>query len=203
MKRAILHVVLIAGIVVLGYLVFHSVHKVTSFNSEEKFRIEKVAEKMKHIRTIQSAYKTKYDSYAPNWDTLMNFLKYDSLPVVLKTGNVPDSLSEQQALDEGLVTRDTSFLPAKDSLFHENRYTYELDELMLIPFSSHGNQKPDTFKMNAGMLKRSNIELPVFEVVAPKEAYLKGMNKELIARDDSKDLQVGSMKEASTDGNWE
>ncbi|MFO8087580.1 MAG: hypothetical protein R6T91_07225, partial [Bacteroidales bacterium] len=78
-----------------------------------------------------------------------------------------------------------------------------LTDQWFVPFSSHGNQKPDTFKMNAGMLKRSNIELPVFEVVAPKEAYLKGMNKELIARDDSKDLQVGSMKEASTDGNWE
>jgi hypothetical protein len=29
------------------------------------------------------------------------------------------------------------------------------------------------------------------------------MNEELIARDESIDMKVGSMEEASTDGNWE
>lgn len=204
MKRIILHVVLIAGIIVLAYLVYNSVHKVTSFNSEEKFRIDEVANKMKHIRSIQNAYKFKYERYAPTWDTLLSFIKEDSLPVVLKTGNVPDSLTEQDALDMGLITRDTTYMPVRDSLFKEGKYEYTMDQLVYIPFSTKGGEvKPDSFKINAGSINRGNIDVPVFEVIAPKESYLKGMNKELIARDDSYDLQLGSMEEATTDGNWE
>lgn len=204
MKRAILHVVLIAGIIVLAYLVYNSVHKVTSFNSEEKFRIDEVAQKMKHIRSIQNAYKFKYERYASTWDTLLTFIKEDSLPVVLKTGNVPDTLTEQDALEMGLITRDTTYMPVRDSLFKENKFKYTIDQLVYVPFSTKkGEVKPDSFKINAGAINRGNIDVPVFEVIAPKEAYLKGMNKELIARDDSYDLQLGSMEEATTDGNWE
>lgn len=204
MKRAILHVVLIAGILVLAYMVYNSIHKVTSFNSEEKFRKEVVGEKMKHIREIQSAYKAKYKRYSPTWDTLMTFLRKDSLPLVLKTGTVPDSLTEMKAIEMGLVTRDTSYMPAKDSLFFNKERKYELDELMLIPFSTNDGEVPaDTFKIDAGSLNRGNINVPVFEIVAPKQSYLKGLNEELIAREKSFDLKVGSMQEATTDGNWE
>lgn len=204
MKRAILHVVLIAGILVLAYMVYNSIHKVTSFNSEEKFRKEVVGEKMKHIREIQSAYKAKYKRYSPTWDTLMTFLRKDSLPLVLKTGTVPDSLTEMKAIEMGLVTRDTSYMPAKDSLFFNKERKYELDELMLIPFSTNEGEVPaDTFKIDAGSLNRGNINVPVFEIVAPKQSYLKGLNEELIAREKSFDLKVGSMQEATTDGNWE
>lgn len=204
MKRTILHIVLIAGILVLAYLVYNSVHQVTSFNNEEKYRKEVVVEKMKYIRDIQSAYKAKYKKYSSSWDTLMQFIREDSLPVVLKEGNVPDSLTEMQALEMGLVTRDTSFISAKDSLFHPDKHDYKMAQIPLIPFSTKGGEVPaDTFKLKAGTIDRSNISVPVFELIAPKESYLKGMNEDLIGRDKSIDLKLGSMEEATTDGNWE
>lgn len=204
MKRPILHVVLIAGIIVLAYLVYNSIHKVTSFNAEEDFRIEVVSEKMKDIRRVQSAYKTKYERYAPTWDTLLTFMHEDSLPVVMKTGNVPDSLTEQKALEMGIVTRDTSYINVKDSLYNPEKVDYKSKQICLIPFSTNNGQEPaDSFQLNAGTIDRGNIEVPVFEIIAPKESYLKGLDEELIARDKSIDLKLGSMEEASTDGNWE
>lgn len=204
MKRIVLHVVLVAGILVLAYLVFNSIHKVTSFNSEEEYRQEVVQEKLIHIRDIQAEFKKKYGNYASTWDSLMTFLKKDSLPLVLKKGTVPDSLTEQKALEMGLVTRDTSYIPAKDTLFSKEERDYSLEQLPLIPFSSNeGKTEPDTFKMDAATVDRGNIPVPVFEIVAPKESFLKGMDEDLIARDKSIDMKVGSMKEATTEGNWE
>lgn len=210
MKRTILHVVLIAGIFVLAYLVYNSINKVTSFNAEEKQRQEVVQEKLIHIRDIQAEYKKKHKKYASNWDTLMSFLRTDSLPLVMKTGRVPDTLTEMKALEMGIVTRDTNYILAKDTLFTREEDgeiyepDYELEELPVIPFSSQGGKvEPDTFKMNAGEIDRGNIPVPVLEVVAPKESFLKGMNEELIAREKSKDMKIGSMEEATTDGNWE
>ncbi len=204
MKRAILHIVLIAGILVLAYLVYNSIHQVTSFNNEEKYRRKVVVEKMKYIRDIQSAYKSKYKKYSSSWDTLMHFIREDSLPLVLKEGNVPDTLTEKQALEMGIVKRDTSFISAKDSLFHPKEHDFKLEQIPLIPFSSRSGKVPaDSFELQAGIIERSNIEVPVFELVAPKKSYLKGMNEELIARDESIDLRLGSMEEATTDGNWE
>ena len=204
MKRAILHVVLIAGIIVLAYLVYNSIHKVTSFNAEEDFRIDVVSKKMKDIRRVQSAYKAKYERYASTWDTLLTFMHEDSLPVVMKTGNVPDSLTEMKALEMGLVTRDTSYVRVKDSLYNPDKVDYKSRQICLIPFSTRNGEEPaDTFQMDAGSIDRGNIEVPVFEIVAPKESYLKGLDEDLIARDRSIDLKLGSMEEATTDGNWE
>lgn len=204
MKRTILHVVLIAGIIVLAYLVYNSVHKVTSFNSEEDYRIDVVSEKMKDIRRIQSAYKMKYDRYASTWDTLLTFMHKDSLPVVLKEGNVPDSLTEEKALKMGMVTRDTSYITVKDSLYNPDEVDYKSEQICLIPFSTNkGQESADTFKIDAGTIDRGNIKMPVFEIVAPKTSYLKGLDEELVARDKSIDLKLGSMEEATTDGNWE
>ena len=204
MKRTILHVVLIAGIIVLAYLVYNSVHKVTSFNSEEDYRIDVVSKKMKDIRRVQSAYKTKYNRYASTWDTLLTFMHKDSLPVVFKRGNVPDSLTEKKALKMGLVTRDTSYITVKDSLYNPDKVDYKSEQICLIPFSTNEGQEPaDTFKIDAGKIDRGNIEVPVFEIVAPKTSYLKGLDEELVGREQSIDLKLGSMEEATTDGNWE
>lgn len=204
MKRTVLHIVLVGLIIVLAYLVYNSINKVTSFNAEERYRIGVVADKMKHIRSIQMAYNSKYDEFASSWDTLMHFLSEDSLPVVLRIGTVPDSLTEREALGAGIVTRDTSYVFVRDSLFKPDQWPYDMENLPLIPYSSlKGKSEPDSFLLDAGRVERGNVKVPVFELIAPKEAYLKGMDETLIRREESIDLKVGSMTEATTDGNWE
>ena len=77
----------------------------------------------------------------------------------------------------------------------------------LVPFSTP-TQK---FELEAGVIKRSGIDVPVFEARTPYEVYLNGLDQQRILNAKAEKesinryagLKVGSMEEASTDGNWE
>lgn len=92
----------------------------------------------------------------------------------------------------------------EDTLFKNKPYT--LYELSIIPFSD-GQE----FEMAADTIDRGGVLVHVFQVLAPYEAFCKGMDKQrvinLIAKMEDTDrypgLKLGSLTEASTNGNWE
>ncbi|MDP6908754.1 MAG: hypothetical protein QF371_04570, partial [Flavobacteriales bacterium] len=113
--------------------------------------------------------------------------------VIKALGTVPDTLTEQQAVDLGLVTRDTILVSVKDSLFKQGG---DINEVKWIPYSS--NQE---FKMESGIVEKGQVEVPVFEVFAQNVYIFEGIEPEYY--DPQKGLKVGSMTEPSTSGNWE
>jgi len=128
------------------------------------------------------------------------------MPLILKSGVVPDSLSEEQALKMGLITRDTSYVAMKDTLFTDVK-DFEIENIMFVPFT----HKKVKFEMETGTVERANFQIPVFEVRSYKKDYLAEINEqELLQNDlllmeaDEKfpGLKLGSLVEPSTDGNW-
>jgi len=75
---------------------------------------------------------------------------------------------------------------------------FKIEDIAIIPFS-----EGEEFQMAAGEIEKGKVIVNVFEAIAKKEIYLKGLSKELISRESVSDLKVGSMSEPSTDGNWE
>lgn len=193
MRIAIQAVLLIAA-VVLAYLVYDSVNSRIEFEKKLEYRKGVVVERLMDIRTAQTEFKSEKKRYAKSFDELMNFIQYDSLRVVKAIGNVPDTLTEQQAVEMGIVTRDTTLIPAKDSVLKG----VNLDSLSYIPFS--GGQK---FKIDAGQIEKNKVNVNVFEVSATFGQFLRGLNtkNENIELEDQ--LKVGSMDEPTTSGNWE
>ncbi|MDD2346150.1 MAG: hypothetical protein PHY85_08395, partial [Bacteroidales bacterium] len=79
----------------------------------------------------------------------------------------------------------------------------------------------EKFHMDADTIERGNIKVPVFIVIAPKNAYLEGIEddpklkgfvnkilftgieKQFIKQEKYKDLILGSLDDPSTNGNWE
>lgn len=176
-----------------GYFAYRSIQAPIEFNQLKKKRYAKVEENLKIIRDWQLSYKSVYRNYAPNFDSLFNFVNTDSFPVIKALGTVPDTLTEQQAVDLGLVTRDTILVSVKDSLFKQNG---DINEVKLIPYS-----KNQAFKMESGLIEKGQVSVPVFEVFAQNSYIFDGIEPEYY---DPKDgLKVGSMTEPSTSGNWE
>ena len=106
------------------------------FNKEKKKREDATIQNLKDIRTAQVAYKTKYAKYTGSFDTLINFVKFDSFPVVMAIGRISDSLwekgvTEKEAIKMGIIIRDTSYVSVLDSIFSE---TYPIDSLRFIPY---------------------------------------------------------------------
>jgi len=191
--------ILLGGlIIVLAYLIYSGIMKPIDFKNEKDARYEKVIERLKDIRTAQVAYKSVYEKYTGSFDTLINFVKHDSFPVVYKEGSEDDSL----AVAKGLIVRKTSYVPVRDSIFPKD---FPFDSLRYIPYA--GNKE---FLLQAGtIVTASKVTVQVFEAGALNFDFLNGLDRQLIINmndvaKDFKGLRVGNIQEANNNaGNWE
>ncbi len=178
---------------ITGYFAYRSIQAPIEFNKQKKKRYAEVVENLETIRSWQLAHKSVYRGYAPNFDSLFTFINTDSFPVIKAMGFVPDTLTEQQAVDLGIVSRDTMMVSVRDSLY---KMEGDINDVRMIPFSNE-----QEFAMESGIIEKGQVKVPVFEVFAQNAYIFDGVKPEYY---DPKDgLRVGSMTEPSTSGNWE
>lgn len=209
MKKA-LSLVLWAIIIVLAYFVVDSPLEQVRFERERNTREDAIVQNLIDIRTAQVKYKEKYGAYTAGFDTLINFVKTDSMPNVLKEGFLTDSMveagmTEEKAIKLGIIIRDTTYVPALEAIFGKG---YKVDELEYVPFANGAK-----FEMGAGIVRTgSNVPINVFEAKVPYEVYMQGLDKQEVENMKAKafkfekypGLKVGSLAEANNNaGNWE
>ncbi len=207
--KIVVKILLGAAIIVLGYLVVESIMEPIRFNKEKKNREDATIQNLKDIRTAEVAYKAKYAEYTGSFDTLINFVKFDSFPVVMAIGRISDSLwekgvTEKEAIKMGIIIRDTSYVSVLDSIFSK---TYPIDSLRFIPYCSE-----EFFLAATKIETASKVKVNVFEAHVLNSILLHGLNKQLIINYSAekekitgfKGLKVGSLEEATNNaGNWE
>jgi hypothetical protein len=199
MSNNIIKIVLLVVILALAYFVYESVMKPVRFNNEVNLRSKAVIQNLMDIRMAQLTYKTINGKFTTSFDTLINFLKKGEIPVVKIVPDPTDTTYTR-------TIRDTlGYVPVIDSLF-KNRQDYKVEEIRYIPFSNK-----ELFTMDAGVIDKGGVQVNVFEASALYNIFLKGLDNQsvvnLIATKEQLEkfpgLKVGSMTEASTDGNWE
>lgn len=209
--NTVIRILLVAAIVVLGYLLIDSIMNPIRFNNEKDLREKVIIERLKNIRTAQVAYKSKYGVYTGSFDTLINFVKTDSFPLIYKEGSLTDEMiekgitTEREALKRGLIVRDTAYTPVLDSIFKPG---FHIDSIRYVPFS--GNQQ---FKLQAAKVPTtSKVEVEVFEASVPNNIFLAGLDQQLIINYNAlrqritgfAGLRVGNVREPNNNaGNWE
>jgi hypothetical protein len=198
MKISVIKVVLAAFIFLLGYLIFASINKPVKFENALNSRGEVIIAKLKDIRTGQNLFRNQYGRYTGSFDSLVNFLKTGKIPEV-KIIPDPSDTTYTRTINDTI-----GYVSIFDSIYA--RKNYPLAKLNEIPFSNG-----DLFAMMAGKINKGGVDVAVFEASARLETYTKDLNKQLVVnrikeiQDNSKfpGLKVGSMTEASIDGNWE
>jgi len=192
MKIAIqIGLLLVAG--VLAYLIYDGIQNKIEFRNMAEGRREVVQERLTNVVVAQKEFKSERGRYAASFNELLDFVKNDSLTIIKAIGNVPDSLTEAQAVEQGIVIRDTSLVPAT-SIFPPS---FAVDSLKIIPFS--GGRE---FKIQAGVIEKNKVNVNVFEVSAKLEDVYKGLKTKNESVNLSDELKVGSMSEPITTGNW-
>jgi hypothetical protein len=205
----IINIVLFAIIVLLAWQVVKSIQAPIKFNTEQKAREAQVIKRLIDIRNAEVLYKNANSKYTDNFDTLIKFCLNDSIPVV-------EMISKQNMEDSTYYTvYDTiGFIKVMDSI-RGRRTDFNINDLKVVPFS----QPKQNFELEAGTKESSGIKVPIFEARTPYEVYLAQpgaafSEKEWKQRVDNlraekesihryPGLKVGSMEEASTEGNWE
>lgn len=196
--KTTIQIVLALVIVVLGYFIYQSIMEPVRINQEVAAREAAVVQRLRDIRQVQIAHRSRFGMFNSDLDSLVKFVRSDSLSVIRAFGAVPDTLTEAEAVRLGIVQRDTVWIRAADSLLVRARYP--IDSLPYVPFTDGVR-----FVMDAGKIERGFTKLPVFEAFAVPSDYLRDIDRWRIyyTRDIERGLRVGSLIEASTDGNWE
>lgn len=176
--------------VFLAYRNYRSIAEVLEFTKYKKANDSKVIQGLKDLRTAQIGFRQANGTFTGDLNTLHQFVKSGTIPMVRAIGQVPDTLTEVEALALGLIVRDTIQAPALDSLFlsatAKERRTYPFD-VNAFTTSPASNQP---WILQAGVISSSGRNVPVFIAKDPKP---------LVAGDT---LMVGNMEKASTAGNW-
>ena len=203
MNRKRLQLLLWPVIIILAWVVYRSPISLKEFQEETNFRKSAVIQDLKDIRTAQIAFKDKYRVYAGDFNSLLSFVKNDSLAVVKAIGETPDSLTEDQALMAGIISRDTVFVPVYQTIYNQDyldtrdsRFPFDLEMLSIVPFSDK------TFNIESGNIEKGKVVVQVFEVSTTFGTFLNGLDATNKGIDLDNTLRVGSMSDASINGNW-
>ncbi len=203
MKKVLVLVLLVAA-AAAGYWLFEVINAPIAFKNAADIRQKAVIEQIKDIREAQRAYRKAKGHFTESFDSLINFVKNDSLIFEIKMGDADDSI----AVKEGRVRTEEVLIAVKDTIFGSRNV--DIDKLSIIPFSN-GQQ----FKMGATVLitGAQKIEVPVFCATAEYKTYLSdlGNDQELINLYDFDStigkfpgIKVGSLDTPTNEaGNWE
>ena len=199
MVNNIIKIVLLVIILVLAYLVFESVMVPVRFDKSVDKRSKAVIQNLVDIRSSQMAYKTINGRYMSSFDTLINFLKDGNVPIVKIVPDPEDTTFTK-------TIRDTiGYIPVIDSLFG-NRAAFNVDNLKYVPFTEN-----ELFSLDAGIVEKGGVDVNVFEASSHYRVILNGLDEQMVINliaakeqiEKFPGIKVGSMTEASTDGNWE
>ena len=199
MVNNIIKVLLLVVIIVLAYLVYDSVMTPVRFNKSVDKRNKAIIQNLIDIRSAQMAYKTINGRYMSSFDTLIDFLKDGNVPIVKIVPDPEDTTFTK-------TIRDTiGYIPVIDSLFGD-RAGFNVAKLKHVPFTEN-----ELFSLNAGIVEKGGVDVNVFIASVPYKVYLNGLDEQMVINliaskeqiEKFPGLKVGSMTEASTDGNWE
>lgn len=208
LKSILINIVLFAVIVFLAIKVIQSIKAPIDFGNEKSHREAQVVQRLKDIRDAEIQFKQAHNKYCSNFDSLIDFCNNYEIPIVMMVPD-PEDTTFTKTINDTL-----GYVKVLDSLFGK-RSNFNINDLGVVPFSD-----PVTmFEIQDSIIKRGGISVPVFEVKTPYEVYLakpgdKFTEKEWKTRVDNAKaeveqidkyagLKVGSLEEASTDGNWE
>ncbi|MDF1559411.1 MAG: hypothetical protein P1P83_04310 [Bacteroidales bacterium] len=210
MKTA-LNIVFSVIILVLAYVLLQSIMEPIRFNREKDAREAAIKERLIDIRTAQEAFKSVKGYYTGSFDTLITFLKTDSLPLVFKRGALTDEMiaegitSEREAVKRGLISRDTSYIPVRDSIFYQG---YPIESLRLVP-----GMEDAEFQMSAGrVMTTSMVMVNVFEAYVLNDVFLGDLDRQMVVNYNDQrtkitgfpGMKVGDVKIPNNNaGNWE
>nr|WP_321222731.1 hypothetical protein [uncultured Psychroserpens sp.] len=208
--KPVLNLVLWALIIFLGYITVMSVYGEIKFNKLKDERYKKVIVKLKDIRDAELAHKTVKGQFTNDYDKLVSFIENGQFTITQRrdTTVVDEELTKRfggVTMTKSLILVDTlGYVSVKDSLFGaDTRYK----TMMNLPegIGPAGSK----IQLDAGVLAETNI--PVFAASVDKEVILFDQEKNLVAKEKEvmsvdgvrgPKLQVGSMEEADTKGNW-
>lgn len=210
MKR-IIQIVLAVGIVFLIYVIYNQISTPILFAKEKAAREALVIERISDIRTAERSYKSKYNRFTGDFDSLINFVLNDQLEFERKIVDEDDSVAMAMLKKSGRKNSEKVMVAVIDTIFTPKRLSVEdVRNLRYVP----GTNKQTEFELEAGLVTtESKVVIPVVECRIPYKMFLdtvKFRNEVINLVDDQENnfhnyggIKFGSMEKGNNEaGNW-
>ena len=197
-------------IVALVYVIADMIHTPLKFEQQLKERNTEVIAKLKDIRSAERAFKSKYQYFTSDFDSLINFILTDSLEMERKLVDEDDSVAMAKLKKAKKKNVEKYNLAVIDTIFNPRKLSKEqIEALRYIPHTNNVE-----FILEAGKVNKGNVDVPVVECRAPYKSYLDTVEfrQNVINLIDDKvnnfgqyaGLKFGSMEGSNNEaGNWE
>ena len=197
-------------IAALIFVVYLQISTPIRFEDEQKAREKVVIERLKDIHTAQRQFKSKYQRFTADFDTLINFVLNEQIEGERKIYDEDDSIGMARLKKLRKKNVEKFTYSVKDSMF-KHLTPEQVAELRYIPFTNNQTQ----FLLDAGsLMTESKVVIPVVECKAPYIAFLDTVayRQEIINLVDNcmnnldkyPGIKFGSMEGGNNEaGNWE
>ena len=202
------------GLAIIGlvYVVANLIYTPLSFEQQLDERNAAVTVKLKDIRAAERAFKSKYQYFTGDFDSLINFILTDSLTMERKLVDEDDSVAMAQLKKAGKKNVEQYNIAVVDTIFNPRKLSkQEIQDLRWIPYTDN---KVEFILEAAKVMTGANVLVPVVECRAPYELYLDTVTyrQNIINLIDDRvnnfnayaGLKFGSMEGSNNEaGNWE
>ncbi len=210
--KKIAQILLAVVIVAFVYVTYKQISTPIRFENDLKSKSAQVIERIKDIRTAERAYKSKYQKFTADWDTLANFILNETLEMERKLVDEDDSVGLALLKKQGKKNIEKFTVAVIDTIFSPKKLSKEeIMNLRYIPTTNNQAQ----FILEAGQITtESKIVIPVVECRAPYIMFLDTVTyrQEIINKIDDDvnnfnrypGIKFGSMDAGNNEaGNWE
>ncbi len=210
--KKIAQILLAVVIVAFVYVIYKQISTPIRFENDLKSKRAQVIARIKDIRTAERAYKSKYQKFTADWDTLANFILNETLEMERKLVDEDDSVGLALLKKQGKKNVEKFTVAVIDTIFSPKKLSKEeILNMRYIPTTNNQAQ----FILEAGQITtESKIVIPVVECRAPYIMFLDTVTyrQEIINKIDDDvnnfnrypGIKFGSMDAGNNEaGNWE
>ena len=211
MVKKLVQFILALVIVGLVYVIYQQISTPIKFEQELATRKAAVIERIKDIRTAERAFKSKYQRFTGDFDSLEQFILNDTLVLERKIVDEYDSVALAQLKKAGRKNIEEFKIAVIDTIFSPRKLTAaDVKQLRYIPYAD-GKE----FFLEAGLITtESKVVIPIVECRAPYKLFMteEEYKQELINLIDDQEnnfnnyagVKFGSMEGGNNEaGNWE
>ncbi|MEG1555572.1 MAG: hypothetical protein RR356_02460 [Bacteroidales bacterium] len=222
--KTLFRILLIIVVLVLSILVLRSILRPEKFKLIYEERRDIIKERLMTIRAVEAVYKNEFKTYCSNIDSLVDFVQNGHVNVIKNVGEIPEGMTEADALKKGILKKETVAVPAKDRILETdaNLNIESFKDFQYIPMAD-GKK----FTIQTGSIASKTYEIPVYCIDVPLDDILANIDKSITPKNTNVftrffnyifyhglanevqyrvqygNITMGSLTEASTSGNWE
>ncbi len=182
--------------IILGFQSYYSLADDIEFKEVFEKRELEVRDRLTQLKDLQAEFLSAKQQYCSSLDSLIYFAKNDSSKIEKYLVDKNDTAAVNNAKRKGLPLKEVVYVPVDVKVFGES-HKVQLDSLPFVPYTN----KKFSLKTNKAQ-NANNRDVFYLEIKTKKKTFVDMLEIYPQNFDEDSYIQIGSLAEPTTEGNW-